>query len=113
MDRQKAGGQSVMLNMVMGDLLAAAYQDGKAGRSADILQQLCDEWDRRHADDPVALKAGILCRSELMRAYRLGAADIGQCGAQAGMKRPPRQDGTKGGRSGADGQARSTPQFTR
>lgn len=74
MDRQKAGGQPVTLDMVMGDLLAAAYQDGKAGRSADIIQQLCDEWDRRHADDPVALKAGILCRSELMRAYRLGQA---------------------------------------
>lgn len=74
MDRQKAGGQPVTLDMVMGDLLAAAYQDGKAGRSADIIHQLCDEWDRRHADDPVALKAGILCRSELMRAYRLGQA---------------------------------------
>lgn len=74
MDRQKAGGQPVTLDMVMGDLLAAAYQDGKAGRSADNIQQLCDEWDRRHADDPVALKAGILCRSELMRAYRLGQA---------------------------------------
>lgn len=59
---------------IMGAPLSAAFDGGKAGQSPDWIFQLCGEWDRQHTGDADALRAGLLCRSALLKAYRLGQA---------------------------------------
>lgn len=60
-------------------LLRLAYENGRAGASADYIREATAEWCALYEGDPRRQEIGRRCEKALLEAYQRGRKEAAQC----------------------------------